>query len=66
MTSKSFGMVAGLIFLVIAVAHVFRVIFHFEVVLAGYSVPLWVSWVAIPVFGFLAWSGLGLSRKAGP
>jgi len=66
MTSKSFGLIAGLIFLVVTFAHVMRLIFHFEVVCAGYAVPLWVSWVAIPVFAYLAWSGFGISRKTSP
>lgn len=66
MTPKSFGMIAGVIFLAMALTHVFRLIFHFEVILAGFSVPLWVSWIAAPVLAYLSWSGFGASRKTSP
>jgi len=66
MTSKSFGLIAGVIFLVMAVAHVLRLIFHFDVIFAGYIVPMWVNWVAAPLAAYLAWSGFGISRKASP
>ncbi|MBI3274065.1 MAG: hypothetical protein HYZ69_02880 [Candidatus Colwellbacteria bacterium] len=55
-------MVAG-IFTVIGVVHALRLWFGWEVVIGGWMVPAWVSWVAIIVAFFLAWQGFSLSQK---
>ena len=49
MSQKSFSLVAGLIFLVMAVLHVVRLVMDWNVVFAGWSVPMWVSWIALPI-----------------
>lgn len=63
MSQKLFPLVAGLIFLVVAVMHALRLVFSWHVVFVGWSVPMWVSWIAFPVSGFLAYEGLRLSRR---
>lgn len=40
--------VAGVIFFVVAIAHLLRIILKFEVIIAGFVVPIWVS-----AFGFV-------------
>ena len=45
---------AGTVFLLVALMHFLRFIFKAEVIVAGFTVPLWVSLVGIIV-------GLGLS-----
>jgi len=54
MSQKTFSRVAGLIFLLIAVMHALRLAFRWEVVLNGWSVPMWVSAVAIVIAAYLA------------
>jgi len=63
MNQKLFSLVAGLIFLVVAVLHTLRLVFSWHVTLVGWTVPIWVSWIALLVSGFLAYEGLGLSRR---
>jgi len=63
MSHKIFSLVAGLIFLVMAVLHVVRIAMDWNVVFAGWSVPMWVSWIALPIAGFLAYEGFILSRR---
>ena len=63
MSQKTFSLVAGLIFLLIAVVHVLRLAFKWEVVLNGWSVPMWVSAVAIVIAAYLAFAGLRLGRR---
>jgi hypothetical protein len=63
MSQRTFSLVAGLIFLVVALMHLLRLALGWHVVLAGWTVPLWVSWVALPVAGYLAYEGLSLSRR---
>jgi len=63
MSQKTFSRVAGLIFLLIAVMHALRLAFRWEVVLNGWSVPMWVSAVAIVIAAYLAFEGLKLGRR---
>jgi hypothetical protein len=64
MSQKAFSLVVGLTFLLIAVMHVLRLALKCEVVLNGWSVPMWVSAVAIVVTAFLAFESLKLSRRS--
>jgi CHASE2 domain-containing sensor protein len=63
MNQKVFSLVAGLIFLVVALAHALRLVFGWHVMLQGWSVPVWVSWIAFLISGFLGYEGLRLSRR---
>jgi hypothetical protein len=64
MRQKTFSLVVGLIFLFVAVMHVLRLALKWEVVLNGWSVPMWVSWLALVVAGFLAFEGLKLGGRS--
>src|SRR6266566_7521144 len=64
MSQKTFSVVAGLIFLLIAIMHGLRLAFRWEVVLNGWSVPMWVSVVAIVIAAYLAFEGLKLGRRS--
>lgn len=63
MSQKTFSLVAGSIFLVVAVLHVLRLAAGWQVAVAGLTIPRWVSWIAVPIAGFLAFEGLRLSRR---
>ncbi len=64
MSQKTFSLVAGLIFLLIAVMHVLRLALKWEAVLNGWSVPMWVSALAIVIAAYLAFEGLKLGRRS--
>ena len=64
MRQKTFSLVVGLVFLLIAVMHGLRLAFKWEVVLNGWSVPMWVSAVAIVITAYLAFESLKLSRRS--
>jgi len=64
MNQKTFSLVTGLIFLLIAVIHVLRLAFKWEAVLNGWVVPMWVSAVALLIAAYLAFEGLKLSRRS--
>jgi hypothetical protein len=50
-------MLASAIFLVVSVAHALRLVFKWEVVIAGWQVPIWVSAVAFVIAAYLAYEG---------
>jgi len=63
MNQKNFLLVAGLIFLLVALVHILRLIFQWEAAVAGIQVPMWISFVGTAVFGYLAYEGLKLGRE---
>ena len=63
MNQKIFSLVAGLIFLFVAVMHVLRLALGWHVVLAGWTVPMWISWLVLLIAAFLAYAGIRLSRR---
>ena len=51
---KPFTAIAILLFAIMALAHLYRLVRPFEVVVAGATIPQWVSIVAVIVTGGLA------------
>jgi hypothetical protein len=64
MTHKTFTLVAGVIFLLIALGHLSRLVFKWSVLLGGWVVPFWVNGVALLVFAYLAYQGFLLAKKS--
>ena len=56
MTQQKFGRVAGVVFAIIAVLHGLRLLFRWGAVIGGWTVPLWVSGLAVAVAGGLAYA----------
>lgn len=66
MSEHVFSLTVGMIFLLIAFAHLVRLVFGAPVVIEGVSIPLWASGVAVLVTGFLSYEGFHFARKAPP
>jgi hypothetical protein len=64
MSQRRFSIVAGLIFLLVAIVHALRLALRWNVMLQGWTVPMWVSWIAVVVAGFLAYQGLISLRRS--
>jgi len=63
MDAKAFSLVAGVIFVVVALFHLVRIFMEWTIVIGNWSVPMWVSWIAFVVAGGLALLGLRLSER---
>jgi di/tricarboxylate transporter len=63
MDAKTFSLVAGVIFAVVALFHLVRIFEEWTVIIGDWSVPKSVSWVALIVAGGLALLGLRLSQS---
>src|SRR5262249_7352890 len=57
MTHRTFAMMAGIIFTLVALFHLVRIFADWALIIGDWSVPKWVSWVAYIVAG-----GLGPSE----
>lgn len=64
MSQKTFNTLAGVVFSVVAVLHLFRLMFRWEAVIGEWAVPAWVSALALVLSGYVALSAFKL-RKSG-
>lgn len=62
MSQKRYITVTGIVFLIIAVLHLLRLLLGWEAVIGGWHVPVWVSCLALVVFGYLAYTAFRLAR----
>ena len=56
-------MVAAVIFGIIAVLHLLRSILSWEANIGGFNVPVWYSYVAVVVAGYLSWQMYNAGKK---
>ena len=63
MSPKTFSLTVGVVFVLVALGHILRVILAAEWTMQGRAVPMWASWVAIVIAGYLAYEGFRLSKK---
>ena len=64
MTRKTYLTLAGAIFALVSLAHLVRAAMGWPVIIAGWSVPLWLSWVAFVIAGGLSYFGWSLAKRA--
>ncbi len=63
MSHGDYYKVTGLIFLLVAGLHGTRAWLGWELVLNGWSIPIWVSWAAVVILGLLAANGFYHTAK---
>jgi hypothetical protein len=63
MGQKTFSLVAGIIFGVVALFHLIRIFAEWTLIVGNWSVPKSVSWIALVVAGGLALIGLRVSQR---
>jgi len=63
MDAKTFSLVAGIIFAVVALLHLVRIFMDWPVIIGDWSIPMWASWTALIVAGGLSLLGLRLGRR---
>jgi uncharacterized protein YacL len=64
MPRRAYLLVTAVIFSLIALLHLVRIIIGWSVMLASWSVPMWLSWVALIVTGALAYFGFSLATQS--
>jgi hypothetical protein len=63
MTEKTFSTLAAAIFGVVAVLHLVRILIGWSIVVDGWTVPMWVSWVGLILTGALSYYGGKLAMR---
>jgi hypothetical protein len=62
MNQNVYALIAGVIFLLIALAHLVRVVFGVPVVVYEIHIPMWASVLAVVLMGYLSYEGFHLAR----
>ena len=62
MTQRTFFLIAAAMFSLIALGHAIRLLFGWHVTVENVVVPVWVSWIALAIAGYLAYQGFRLGR----
>ena len=61
---RTYLIIAGIIFAVVAVAHLLRLFtYGIAITVLGWSVPIWVSWIGIIVAVYLTYMSFRLAMK---
>jgi hypothetical protein len=63
MDQKTFSILAGIIFAVVALFHLVRIYMDWAIEIEDWSVPMWFSWIGLVVAGGLAFFGLRLAAR---
>ena len=64
MDRKTFLVVAGVIFAMVALVHLMRITMGWPIAIGSWSVPMWVSWIGLVVAGTLSFFGLRLAARS--
>lgn len=62
MSRSTFLLTAGGIFSLVAVLHALKLLLGWDAVIGGWDVPRWLSWVALVLSGYLAYSAFNLKK----
>ncbi len=63
MKEKKFILVASIFFTILAVVHLLRMVYGWQVAIASQEIPLWVSGIGIVITGIFALVGFSLVKK---
>lgn len=63
MRERMYMMVAAVIFTVVAVAHLWRLFSNAPLMLAGWEVPLWLSWFGVALSAYLAYESYRFATR---
>ncbi len=64
MTAKGYATTTGIIFLLVALAHLLRVIVPWEFRVDSWDVPSWVSMIAVALAGYLSYTGFRIANRS--
>lgn len=55
-TEQGLLRLAGFIFLIVALLHLMRIAFGWNLIVGNVAVPLWLSWLGVVIAGYLSYS----------
>ncbi len=64
MAPRIYATTSGIVFALVALAHLVRVVAQADFVVSGWNVPSWLSLIATVVAGYLSYSGLRIATAS--
>jgi len=64
MRQRGFLLIVGVLSGLIALVHVLRIVLGWSVMVHDFAVPMWASWIAVVIMGYLAYEGFRLAGKS--
>jgi hypothetical protein len=62
MNRRSYFLVTAIVFSVVGLVHLLRIVLGWDAAIAGWSVPMWLSWFALIVSAVFAYCGFTHGR----
>jgi hypothetical protein len=63
-SERTLLLITGIIFLVLALAHLIRLMFGIDFILGDFQIPAWISWVGVAVAAYLSYSCFHFAARA--
>ena len=63
MNDKSFHLITGIIFALVALLQALRLYMAWPVTIGGWNAPMWISWIAVVVAGGLGYFAFTLTDR---
>lgn len=63
MNKKTYYFSVSVVFTIVAAAHLARIVYGWEAILGGVVIPMWASWAAVLIAGYLAVRGWQFAKK---
>ncbi|NCN52661.1 hypothetical protein GW943_02520 [Candidatus Parcubacteria bacterium] len=60
---RTYLFIAGIVFAIVAIAHLFRIFVGADLIIGGWDAPLWLSWLGTAVTTYLAYMSLRLALR---
>src|SRR6185503_3820156 len=62
-TERGLLKLVGVVFLIVAILHLLRIVFGWNLILGEVNIPIWLSWIGIFVPGYLSYSSFHFALK---
>ena len=62
MEQKTFLKIASIIFGIVAIGHLLRVASSWSLVIENFAVPMWASYLAVILIGYMGYQGCKLAK----
>lgn len=63
MDQKTFSVLTGAIFALVALLHALRIFMGWPILIGAWNAPMWLSWIGLVVAGGLSYFGLTLGTR---
>ncbi len=60
---RGYLLIVGIIFAAVALVHLSRLLFNFDLVLGGWEVPTWLSWIGTVVTVYLSYMSFHIAAR---